>query len=127
MVNFGPRDTVPAKFAGRKLYQHNPTVTLMRTTPEENAEIGRRIATRAGASRGPLEVFLPLRGVSAYAKEGGPFHDPAADRRCLEAVKEGLAGKAKVREIDTDINDPEFARAAAETLIAMMKGKAGRN
>jgi uncharacterized protein (UPF0261 family) len=123
MVNFGPRNTVPVKFEGRKFYQHNPTVTLMRTTAAENAEIGRRIAERLRGARGPVKVLLPLRGVSLYAKEGGAFHDPEADAAAREAVRKGLEGFCEVQMVDTDINDPSFARAAAESLIALLAGK----
>jgi len=122
MVNFGPRATVPAQFTGRKLYEHNPSVTLMRTTPEENAELGRRIAERLNGARGPVKVFLPLRGVSLYAKAGGPFHEPEADRRCIDAVRKGLRAGIEVVEMETDINDPEFATACAEALIGMLGG-----
>jgi uncharacterized protein (UPF0261 family) len=121
MVNFGPRSTVPAKFEARKFYQHNPTVTLMRTTAEENAEIGRRIAERLRDAKGPVKVILPLRGVSLYAKEGGSFHDPEADAACRDAVQKGLQGRCEIQLVDTDINDPAFARAAAESLIALLK------
>jgi uncharacterized protein (UPF0261 family) len=71
MVNFGPRDTVPERFAGRTLYEHNPVVTLMRTTPEECAELGRRVGARLSAATGPVALFVPLRGVSALSGEGG--------------------------------------------------------
>jgi len=121
MVNFGPRDTVPARFRDRKLYQHNPTVTLLRTTPEENAEMGRRIADRLRAAKGPVKVILPLRGVSLYAKAGGPFHDPAADGAAIAAIRSRLDPRMERIELDTDINDPAFARKAAETLLEMMR------
>ena len=121
MVNFGPRDTVPSRFRSRQFHEHNPTVTLMRTTPEENAEIGRRIAQRLREAKGPLEVILPLRGVSAIAKEGGPFHDPKAVSSCIEAIRKGAGDKLAIREVDTDINDPEFARVCAETLLSLMQ------
>jgi uncharacterized protein (UPF0261 family) len=126
MVNFGPRSTVPPKFENRKFYQHNPTITLMRTTPEENAEIGRRIAERVKPSKGPVKIFLPRRGVSLYAKEGGPFFDPEADERCRKAVREGLAGRFPVEELDTDINDPTFARASAQGLLDLLRGAGAR-
>src|SRR5438874_8734519 len=74
MVNFGPRDTVPAEYAGRTFYQHNPQVTLMRTTPEENAELGRIAAAKLNQARGPVLVLLPKRGVSAIDREGQPFN-----------------------------------------------------
>jgi uncharacterized protein (UPF0261 family) len=120
MVNFGPRETVPAAFAGRKFYQHNPNVTLMRTTPEENASIGRRIAERVRGARAPARIILPARGVSSYAKAGGPFHDPEADARLIEEVRRHADPAVPVEILDTDINDPSFARRAAEALIEMM-------
>jgi uncharacterized protein (UPF0261 family) len=125
MVNFGPPETVPEKFRGRTFYQHNPTVTLMRTTVEENAEIGRRIAARLSGARGPVTVILPLRGVSLYAKAGAPFHDPAADRAAIEAVRAGLDRRIEWIELDTDLNDPAFARRAAEELLTLLRARAG--
>ncbi len=123
MVNFGPKDTVPEKFATRKLYQHNPTVTLMRTTPEENAELGRRIAERLRGAKGPAKVILPLRGVSLYAKAGGPFYDPDADGAALQAIRSHLDPSVERIELDTDINDPAFAKRAAEVLLELMEGE----
>jgi uncharacterized protein (UPF0261 family) len=117
MVNFGPRDTVPGRFEQRKLYVHNPTVTLMRTTPEENAELGRRIAAKLVAATGPTALYLPLLGVSAIDVEGAPFHDPIADAALFDALRAGLDGSAvEVREAASDINDPAFATAAADRL-----------
>lgn len=121
MVNFGPPETVPERFRARKLYQHNPSVTLMRTTPEENAEIGRRIAARVSAARGPVKVILPTRGVSSYAKEGGPFHDPEADARCVEAVRAHAGPSVEVALLETDINDPAFAGACARALLGLLE------
>jgi uncharacterized protein (UPF0261 family) len=118
MVNFGPMETVPAQFRDRLLYKHNPTVTLMRTTPEECAELGRRIARKLNAARGPLTLFVPLRGVSLIATEGQVFHDPAADEALLGGLREHLDPQVEVRELDTDVNDPEFATAMADTLHA---------
>ncbi len=116
MVNFGPRDTVPERFRGRTLYEHNPTVTLMRTTAEECAELGRRIAAKLNAARGPVALFVPLRGVSLIATEGQPFHDPAADEALFGALREGLDPSVEVHELDTDVNDPAFAEAMADRL-----------
>jgi uncharacterized protein (UPF0261 family) len=120
MVNFGPLDTVPPRFAGRKLYQHNPTVTLMRTTPEESAELGRRIARKLNAARGPVTLFVPLRGVSLIAVEGGVFHDPVADAALVDALRAHLDPRIDVRYLETDINDPAFARAMADQLHAYL-------
>ena len=120
MVNFGPADTVPEKFRTRTLYVHNPTVTLMRTTPEESAELGRRIARKLSAATGPTALFVPLRGVSMIATEGRPFHDPAADEALFSAVRENVGPNVELHELDTDINDPAFALAMANRLIEML-------
>lgn len=117
MVNFGPRATVPARFDDRTFVVHNPTVTLMRTTPAENAELGRRIGTKLAAARGPVTVFLPLRGVSGVDRDGGPFRDAEADAALFAALREALAGSAvEVVEDDAHINDPGFGRRAAHRL-----------
>jgi uncharacterized protein (UPF0261 family) len=116
MVNFGPMETVPAQFRDRLLYKHNPTVTLMRTTPEECAELGRRIARKLNAARGPLTLFVPLRGVSLIATKDQVFYDEAADEALLGALREHLDPEVDERELDTDINDPQFATAMADRL-----------
>jgi uncharacterized protein (UPF0261 family) len=121
MVNFGPFETVPAEFRGRLLYRHNPTVTLMRTMPEECAALGRMIAEKLNRARGPLTVFVPLKGVSLIATEGQVFHDPAADEALFGALRETLDPNVELRELDLDINDPEFARAMADRLDALYK------
>lgn len=119
MVNFGPADTVPPEFAGRNLFVHNPTVTLMRTTPEEMAELGRRIATKLAAATGPTELFIPLRGVSAIDVEGAPFRDAEADATLFAELRAGLAGSGVVvHELDQAINDPGFGAAMARALHA---------
>ncbi|RRD50462.1 Tm-1-like ATP-binding domain-containing protein [Arachnia propionica] len=119
MVNFGPMDTVPDQFRGRTLFVHNPTVTLMRTTVEEMAELGRRIAAKLAAATGPTELFIPLRGVSAIDVEGAPFHDAAADEALFAALRSGLEGSpVVVHERDQDINSPGFGAAMAEALHA---------
>ncbi len=93
------------------------SVTLMRTTPEECAELGARLASRLSAATALTIVLVPRRGVSAIAGQGGPFHDPAADDALFAAVREGLAGTGvEVVEVDTDINDPDFADAAVDRL-----------
>src|SRR5258707_11976170 len=106
MVNFGPRETVPAEFEHRNLLVHNPTVTLMRTTAEEMAELGRRIAVKLAAATGPTELFIPRRGVSAIDVDGAPFRDAEADAALFAALEKGLDGSAvAVREFDLAIND----------------------
>jgi uncharacterized protein (UPF0261 family) len=121
MVNFGPFETVPPQFRDRLLYKHNPTVTLMRTTPEECAELGRVIAEKLNQARGPLTVFVPLKGVSLIATEGQVFYDPAADAALFGALREHLDQDVDVQELDLDVNDPEFARAMADRLDVLYK------
>lgn len=121
MVNFGPRDTVPARFADRRFHQHNASVTLMRTTPQENAELGRIIAQKVSASSGPVTVMLPLQGVSAIDRAGQSFDDPAARAALFDGVRQHLASQAKLVEMDHHINDEAFAAAAANELIAMLR------
>jgi uncharacterized protein (UPF0261 family) len=116
MVNFGPMETVPERFRERRLYVHNPTITLMRTTPEECAELGRRIARKLNAARGPVSLFIPLRGISLIAVEGQVFYDPEADKALLAALRADLDHSVDVRELNTDINDPAFAEAMADRL-----------
>jgi uncharacterized protein (UPF0261 family) len=120
MVNFHARPTVPAKFADRKFHQHNASVTLMRTTVEENGAIGREIGRKVAAARGPVAVYLPKRGVSAIDRAGQSFDDPAARAALFEGVRE-RAGATEIHELDCHINDPEFAAAAAGRLIEMMR------
>jgi uncharacterized protein (UPF0261 family) len=117
MVNFGPRESVPDRFEDRRLYVHNPTVTLMRTTPAEMATLGTRIAEKLVGASGPVEVFLPTRGVSAIDVAGGPFEDAEADAACFAAITKGLAGSGvAVHEVEAAINDPGFGRRAAQAL-----------
>jgi len=124
MVNFGPPDTVPAAFNGRLFFEHNPTVTLMRTTPAEMAELGARIGRKAAAAKGPVEVFWPDRGVSALDADGQPFRDPAADEACREALDRELnAAGLSLHRIDAHLNDPAFATAMADRLHAMITGR----
>ncbi|MCW5552363.1 MAG: Tm-1-like ATP-binding domain-containing protein [Verrucomicrobiae bacterium] len=117
MVNFGPPDTVPAKFAGRKFYQHNPQVTLMRTTPEECARLGRILAEKLSLSTGPVTVLLPLRGGSVISAPGGPFHDPEADKALYAGLKSSLRKDIALKELDCTVNDPDFAAACAQALL----------
>ena len=118
MVNFGPKETVPPRYADRQLLVHNANITLMRTTPEENAELGRRLAERLNRATGPLTVFVPSDGVSLVSQAGGPFHDPAADTALVEALRAGLDPSVEVVVMDTDLNDPAFAQAMAESFHA---------
>lgn len=121
MVNFGPPDTVPAQFRGRQFYEHNPTVTLMRTTAAEMAELGARIGRKAAGAKGPTEVFWPDRGVSALDADGQPFYDPAADEACRAALDHALATAGlTLQRMDANVNDPAFATAMADRLHQMI-------
>jgi len=118
MVNFGGPETVPSKFADRTFYQHNPQVTLMRTSPEECAELGRILAEKINLSTAPVTVLLPLKAISVISAPGQKFHDPIADRILFTALKAFLRKDIEVVELDCAINAPEFARACAEKLLA---------
>jgi uncharacterized protein (UPF0261 family) len=124
MVNFFAPDSVPPQFKDRLFYRHNAVVTLMRTTPEENAQLGAGIAGKLSAAAGPVAVLLPGRGVSAIDREGQPFYDPAARAALHEAIRSGVRG-IDVTELDLHINDPEFADAAAGKLLELMKIDSG--
>ena len=121
MVNFGPVDTVPEKFRTRNLYKHNATITLMRTTPEECAELGRRIARKLSEATGPIALYIPLRGISMIATEGGVFYDPEADKALIDNLKAGLREGIEVHEMNMDINDPHFANAMADRMDEMVR------
>ena len=121
MVNFGPMDTVPAQFKDRNLYKHNPTVTLMRTTADELKSIGHEIASRLADATGKTTLILPLKGVSMIDVEGQPFYDAEADKALFDTLRTELEGSnVEIVELDTDINDKEFAVAAAKKLISLL-------
>jgi uncharacterized protein (UPF0261 family) len=122
MVNFGARDTVPPQFESRNLYVHNPSVTLMRTTKEECAELGRRIASKLSAASGPVALFVPLGGVSMIDAPGQPFHDPDADAALFAALREGVGPNVELIEMDCNVNDDAFADAMVEKLDSYVKG-----
>ncbi|RST54254.1 ABC transporter permease [Variovorax sp. MHTC-1] len=113
MVNFGAWDTVPERLRARKLYRHNPTVTLMRTTADECRAIGEFIAAKLNAMRGPLRFLIPEGGVSAIDRPGQPFHDPEADRALFDAIEKGFRSGAerKLQRLPLHINDEAFAEA----------------
>ncbi|RLS22546.1 MAG: UPF0261 family protein [Planctomycetota bacterium] len=117
MVNFGPMDTVPEKFRSRRLYAHNSNVTLMRTTPEENDLLGKEIALKANAAKGPTAIIFPLRGISALDTSGQPFWWPQANQALRESLKLWLSPDVEYIEMDLHINDPAFGEACAQKLI----------
>jgi uncharacterized protein (UPF0261 family) len=117
MVNFGPRGTVPERFEGRNFFIHNPTVTLMRTTADENAELGRRVGAKLAAATGPTAFIVPRKGVSALDADGMAFRDEAADAALFSAALAAVEGSAvTVVDVDAHINDKELAVGAADLL-----------
>jgi len=113
MVNFGAWDTVPERFKGRRLYRHNPTVTLMRTTADECRAIAEFIAAKLNAMRGPVRFLIPDGGVSAIDKPGGPFHDPEADRVLFDTLAQRFrpGPDRKLVRLPHHVNDEAFADA----------------
>lgn len=124
MCNFGPYDTVPKEFAGRNIYKHNPTVTLMRTTVEENELIGKKIAEKLNMSKGKTALFLPLKGISAIDVEGQAFYGAEEDKMLFDTLRNSINKNIiEIIEMDNAINDKEFAEAAAQKLIDLMNKK----
>ena len=122
MVNFGPIDTVPEKFKNRNLYKHNPTVTLMRTTVEENIKFGQKIAEKLNASFGKTVLILPLKGVSMIDVQGQPFYGIKEDEALFDTLKNNIdTDKVNIVEMDNNINEKAFAQRAAEELIKMLE------
>lgn len=122
MVNFGPPDTVPEQFKDRTFYQHNPTVTLMRTTVEENAELGKIMGQKLSQAKGPTTVIIPQQGVSAIDQEGEPFYSVEAEAAWIENLKANLGDNVTLIEMDNHINDDAFAAKLVETLLASLNG-----
>ena len=121
MVNFGPQGTVPPEFNGRLFYMHNPTVTLMRTTTAESAELGRRVGAKLAAATSPTVLVIPRGGVSALDTEGQPFWDEQADASLFGALSAAIAGSSvEVIDDPANINDPSLARRAADRLHALI-------
>ena len=123
MVNFHGPETVPPKFSGRNFYQHNPQVTLMRTTPEECAQIGRIIAEKLNLSGAGVTVLIPRRAISVISGPGQKFHDPAADQALFDALTTNLRKDIAVIEMDCAINDVAFAEACARALLRHLAEK----
>lgn len=126
MVNFGAPDTVPDQFRDRNLYEHNPQVTLMRTTAQENARMGRWIADKLNACDGPVRFLLPEGGVSMIDAPGQPFYDPEANTALFEALEANVhqTGRRRLIRVPHHINDPEFAAAALSAFDTVMHAHA---
>ena len=121
MVNFNAPETVPEKYRDRLFYEHNPQITLMRTTPEENAEMGRWIGEKLNRMSGQVRFFLPEQGVSALSAPGQPFHDPQADQALFDALETTVrqTSSRQLIRVPHNINDPEFAALVLETFHQM--------
>ncbi|MFN8497649.1 MAG: Tm-1-like ATP-binding domain-containing protein [Anaerolineae bacterium] len=120
MVNFWAPDTIPDKFKDRNFYRWNPNVTLMRTTPEENAELGRILAEKANQSTAPVAFFIPLQGVSQLDSPGHEYWWPAADQALYDAIKKNLRPDIPVYELDNNINDDAFADAIVAKMLEFL-------
>jgi uncharacterized protein (UPF0261 family) len=122
MVNFGPIDTVPAHYRGRNLYQHNPQVTLLRTTAEENERMGRWIGERLNRMEGPVRFLIPEGGVSLLDQPGGAFHDPAADAALFKALEATVrqTPRRRLMRLPCNINDPAFAEALVKNFLEIV-------
>ncbi|MCA9061442.1 MAG: Tm-1-like ATP-binding domain-containing protein [Planctomycetaceae bacterium] len=121
MVNFGPPDTVPERFNDRRFYLHNPQVTLMRTTAEECAQLGRILAEKVNAYHAPVTVLIPSKAISVISAEGQPFHDRAADEALFQSLTGNLRKDIPVITMDCEINDPAFAKACVDALLHNLK------
>lgn len=122
MVNFGPMASVPKEFEGRNFYKHNPTVTLMRTTLEENRLLGKIIAEKLNLATEKTALFIPLLGVSMIDNVGQPFYGPEEDAMLFKTLRENVdPSKVKVIELNNHVNDDDFALAMAKQLIEYME------
>lgn len=121
MCNFWAPDTIPAKFKDRNLYKWNPNITLMRTTPEENARMGEIFAEKLNMAKGPVAVFVPMGGFSEVDFPDKPFWWPEADQAFLDALKKNLRSDIPVVVSDKDVNNPEFSGMVTEKLIEFLK------
>lgn len=121
IVNFFAPETVPAEFEGRTFHRQSDNMTLMRTTTGECAELGQILASKLNAYTGPVEVYLPLGGVSALSGPGGPFHDPSADDALFAALRDNLRRAVPVTEVETNINDPQFSCAVSDALLRLVR------
>ncbi|KII89080.1 hypothetical protein PLICRDRAFT_40722 [Plicaturopsis crispa FD-325 SS-3] len=120
MVNFGPRSTVPEKFAERRLHEHNESIALIRTTRAECEKLGEILSSKINAgSASKTRLVLPLRGISLLDVDGAPFHDAEADKALLDVLR--ARAQCPVVEVDADINDAQFARAAVDALMDMLQ------
>ena len=119
-VAFGPVETVPVRFRSRRLHRDSPAITVMRTTPEENDRLGQEVAMRACAARGPTAIVAPLRGLSSLDTVGGPHWWPEANAALFQSLRNWVYG-IELIELDLHVNNPEFGRACADTLLRLLQ------
>lgn len=122
ILNFGPPETVPARFQHRLRHQHNAAATLVRTNPSEAAELGRRLAAKLNMAVGPVAVFVPTQGLSDLDRPGGPFESAEADEALFDALRTSIDAHVEARWVDSHINDPAFGQAMAERLNELIEG-----
>jgi uncharacterized protein (UPF0261 family) len=123
MVNFGAMASVPEPFRDRRLHVHNAQVTLMRTTPAENRQCARWIATKLNRAETPFRLLIPELGISALDAPGQPFHDPEADTALFEELESAIlpAQGRSIERLPLHINDPEFARALVDAFLGLAR------
>jgi uncharacterized protein (UPF0261 family) len=120
MCNFWAPETVPDRYKDRKFYAWNPNVTLMRTTPDENARMGEIFAEKLNAAEGPVAVLIPMGGFSEVDAPGKPFWWPEADQAFVDSLKKNLRPEIPVLIMEKNVNDPEFSGRVAQTLLDML-------
>jgi uncharacterized protein (UPF0261 family) len=123
MVNFWAISTIPEKFQKRNLYKHNDNITLMRTTADENKELGRIIAEKLNRAKGPTTLIIPLRGVSMIDAEEKPFYDPKSNAALFESLRKHLAKGIKRVEVNAHINDDEFADVFVKEMLEVLNSQ----
>lgn len=124
MVNFGPEDTVPDKFNDRLFYRHNPSVTLMRTTPEENRKLGQMIVSKLKDAKESTVLMIPTKGFSGLDSEGKEFYNPEANQTLIDTLIDELTdSKVQMVEVSANINDDLFAETAVDQLVQLIQNK----
>jgi uncharacterized protein (UPF0261 family) len=118
---FGPKESIPIQLRKRRMYFHNPLNANVKASRAEMSEMGKTMAERLSAARGPVEVLIPTRGWSIYGSKGGPLYDPAGNSALVKALKHYLKPKITLREIDANINDPQFSDECVNSLIRLLR------
>jgi uncharacterized protein (UPF0261 family) len=129
MVNFAAPETVPEKYKGRLFYEHNPQITLMRTTPDENQKMGRWIGERLNEMTGPVRFYIPEGGVSLLDAPGMAFHDPAANKALFDALESTVRQNSnrQLVRLPFNINDPEFGHHVISTFKGFHSASSRQN